>query len=80
VACGYFALGPNAEAEAERHLEQYYAFLGPAARGLGRTAITGTTELRDVVAQLSDQGADELILHPCAAGVDQVDRLAEALA
>jgi alkanesulfonate monooxygenase SsuD/methylene tetrahydromethanopterin reductase-like flavin-dependent oxidoreductase (luciferase family) len=80
VACGYFALGPNAEAEAQRHLEQYYAFLGPAARGLGRTAITGTDQLRDVVAQLSDQGAHELVLHPCAAELDQVDRLVDALA
>ena len=81
----WFALGPTEEARAQvhRHLRHYMNWI-PAQHvdALARSAgFAGrVTELRDVLRRIEDLGCDEVQLIPTDSSVEQVARLAEALA
>ncbi|MDQ7803522.1 LLM class flavin-dependent oxidoreductase [Amycolatopsis sp. A133] len=73
----YFALGPEADVRAARYLHDYFAFAGEWAKVVARQALTSPAAIRAKVAEYADAGCDELILMPCAAGTEQVHRLAD---
>lgn len=77
VGAAYFALGPHAIEAAAAYIGQAYAF-DPAlgARRLGGIP-TSPDAVRATVRGHAAMGADELILRPCAADLDQLARLAE---
>ncbi|GAA1991591.1 LLM class flavin-dependent oxidoreductase [Kitasatospora viridis] len=75
----YFALGDNAQAEAEGYLRTYYRNAGPFAQIALGAAAFGLEQARERAKQFADQGCDELIFVPCAARTDQVAGLAELL-
>lgn len=79
VALAYFALGPDAEAGAQRYLLDYYASFAEWAQ----TIVDGTPKtpeaVKELAAKFEDAGVDELILDPTIASLDQLDRLAEAV-
>lgn len=80
VGCGYFALGPDAAERGGAYILDYYAFLGEAAQQRAR-AIPSTPEaVRQLARAFEDIGADELILWPTLADLDQIQRLAEVVA
>ncbi len=67
------------EAERERaagYIEDYYAFLGPAARDMARALPTTPEAIKAGVKGFEDVGSDELILWPCLSDLEQVERLA----
>lgn len=72
----YFSLGPDAGPAADGYLRHYYGDPGPARAD---TAVTAG-EVRDEVARLAGLGVTDLVLYPCTAALDQVARLADALA
>jgi alkanesulfonate monooxygenase SsuD/methylene tetrahydromethanopterin reductase-like flavin-dependent oxidoreductase (luciferase family) len=74
----YVCLGPGAAATAEHYLDHYYGreYL-PAV--LADTATT-VEELHREVGRLRDAGCDDVVLLPCDAHLDQVARVADALA
>ena len=72
----YVSLGPGGEERAASHLLRFYAFAGPVAERLAASAITDEAKLDDVVAGYAANGCDELVLLPCAADPDQLDRIA----
>ncbi len=78
----WFALGDGARDQVSTHLTRYLNWLDPdvVKRLLPTTGFAGSGgELRYVLKQIEDLGADEVILTPTTADPDEVDRLADAL-
>jgi alkanesulfonate monooxygenase SsuD/methylene tetrahydromethanopterin reductase-like flavin-dependent oxidoreductase (luciferase family) len=79
VALLYFALGPDAEAGAQRGLGDYYAFAGQYAERVVATARKTPQAAQEAATQFEDAGVDELIYFPAIPEVQQVDLLADAV-
>jgi alkanesulfonate monooxygenase SsuD/methylene tetrahydromethanopterin reductase-like flavin-dependent oxidoreductase (luciferase family) len=79
VGCSYFAFGPQASEQASAYIEHYYRFLGPIAAQIASGVPTTPEAVRDTIKAFADIGADELILWPCIAELEQVSRLAELI-
>jgi alkanesulfonate monooxygenase SsuD/methylene tetrahydromethanopterin reductase-like flavin-dependent oxidoreductase (luciferase family) len=77
VSLGYYALGPDGRDAARSYLSDYYAFLGQYADQIAAGALTDPDAVRRAADEFAEAGCDELILFPCSADPDQVDRLAE---
>ena len=77
---GYYALGPEAEERGQADLRHYYGFLGAFSDRIAGALITSSGSLREFATAYSEAGCDELVLFPTVAELDQVDRLAEAVA
>jgi alkanesulfonate monooxygenase SsuD/methylene tetrahydromethanopterin reductase-like flavin-dependent oxidoreductase (luciferase family) len=77
VSGSYFALGPNAEAAAGSYVEAWYG-RDPARAAERLRAIPTTSDaVRQLIERQTGMGVDELILRPCSAEIDQLERLAE---
>ena len=76
---GYFSLGPDAEANAQAYLGDYYSWLGDEIAGMivGGAAKDAET-VKGYLAAYEAAGCDELILFPSASDPAQVDLLADA--
>jgi alkanesulfonate monooxygenase SsuD/methylene tetrahydromethanopterin reductase-like flavin-dependent oxidoreductase (luciferase family) len=75
---GYFAL-----ADAERgnaYLRDYYAFTGPFVERIVAENLTSPRAVKDFVRGYEEAGCDELVLFPTVSDLDDLDRLAEAVA
>ena len=75
---GYFALG-----DVERgndYLRDYYAFTGPFAERIVTANLTTAGAIKDFVRGYEEAGCDELVLFPTVSDLDELERLAEALA
>ncbi|MEV4254368.1 LLM class flavin-dependent oxidoreductase [Spirillospora sp. NPDC049652] len=73
----YVSLGPDGAAAADKHLSDFYAFLGPHAQFLVKGAITDEARLREVVDGYAAAGCDELMLLPCTDDPGHLDRMAD---
>jgi alkanesulfonate monooxygenase SsuD/methylene tetrahydromethanopterin reductase-like flavin-dependent oxidoreductase (luciferase family) len=79
LALAYFALGPDAAASADAYLGEYYGFAPPYAQLVRRSALVDEATLVRTAKEYEQAGCHELILMPCSAQPDQVDRLAAAV-
>lgn len=79
VALTYFALGDGAEELARSYLVDYYSFIGPFAEKVAEGALTSLEKTRGALRAFADAGCDEVLMFPCSADPEQVDRLAEVL-
>ncbi len=79
MALAYFSLGDDAEANAQRYLTDYYAFLGEMADQLAAGAATDHEAVNQKVSAFEEAGCDELVLFPCSSDPAQVGLLADAL-
>jgi alkanesulfonate monooxygenase SsuD/methylene tetrahydromethanopterin reductase-like flavin-dependent oxidoreductase (luciferase family) len=77
VGAGYFALGPNALDHASRYINANYSYNPELAQRRLRSLPTTREAVEAVIKRQQDMGVDELILRPCAAELDQMERLAE---
>ena len=81
VTSCWFALGPSARRQIDAYVHRYLDFLGPgvpdAVAPICR--VTSGAALRDVLGQLADLGADELLLVPTTWDPAEVDRVADVL-
>lgn len=76
VTCAYFGLGPDAAEGIGTYIRSYYGFMGPQVERMVQ-AISATPEaVKRTIQAFAEAGADELMLWPCLAHLDQVDRLA----
>jgi alkanesulfonate monooxygenase SsuD/methylene tetrahydromethanopterin reductase-like flavin-dependent oxidoreductase (luciferase family) len=75
---GYFALGDPERGDA--YLRDYYAFTGPFAERVVAENLTSVRKLKDFVRGYEEAGCDELVLFPAVADLDDLERLAEAVA
>lgn len=80
MALAYFALGENAEADAEANLGDYYAWLG---KEIAAMIVAGAAKDPDAVARYAAAyeaaGCDELVFFPGSNDPAQVDLLADAI-
>ncbi|MGN6605499.1 MAG: LLM class flavin-dependent oxidoreductase [Jatrophihabitans sp.] len=79
MAVQYAALGPAAD-RATAAMTHYYGWLGADIAGwIASTAATTEQALADRVAEFAAAGADEIVIAPCSADPDQVDRFADVV-
>jgi DNA-binding LacI/PurR family transcriptional regulator len=79
MALVYFSLGPDAQANAERALGGYYAWLGEeTAQAIVGGAAKDAGTVKQYVEAFESAGCDELILFPAGSDPAQVELLAEA--
>jgi alkanesulfonate monooxygenase SsuD/methylene tetrahydromethanopterin reductase-like flavin-dependent oxidoreductase (luciferase family) len=71
----YYALGPDAGARAYPYISQFYAFAGKMADVIASHLADTPQKVQDALNAYADIGVDELILWPCIAEIDQMDRL-----
>jgi alkanesulfonate monooxygenase SsuD/methylene tetrahydromethanopterin reductase-like flavin-dependent oxidoreductase (luciferase family) len=79
LSLAYFALGPNAQEQADHDLKHYYAWLGEIADQIAAGAAVGEDMVRSRVEAFESAGCDELILSPTSPDPGQVDLLADAV-
>jgi alkanesulfonate monooxygenase SsuD/methylene tetrahydromethanopterin reductase-like flavin-dependent oxidoreductase (luciferase family) len=79
VCATYIGLGPDATERGGAYLKNYYAFMGPRAELQAQSMASTADGLKSVIAGFEAIGADELLLWPCIADVDQVDRIVAVL-
>jgi alkanesulfonate monooxygenase SsuD/methylene tetrahydromethanopterin reductase-like flavin-dependent oxidoreductase (luciferase family) len=79
MSLAYFALGDDAQEDAERDLHHYYGWLGEEVAGMivGGAAI-GEEQVQQQIAAFTDAGCDDLILCPTSTDPRQVELLAKA--
>jgi alkanesulfonate monooxygenase SsuD/methylene tetrahydromethanopterin reductase-like flavin-dependent oxidoreductase (luciferase family) len=76
----YFSLGDEHTEESLHNLRTYYGFLGEWAEAVAQGASRTPEAIRERASAFEDVGVDELIFDPTVANLDQVDRLADAIA
>jgi alkanesulfonate monooxygenase SsuD/methylene tetrahydromethanopterin reductase-like flavin-dependent oxidoreductase (luciferase family) len=80
LSLAYFALGDNAERDADAYLTDYYGWLGAETAGyIAGSAAKDAETVRQYVAAFTEAGCGELIFCPSSNDPDQVDLLADAL-
>ncbi|MEU7837902.1 LLM class flavin-dependent oxidoreductase [Nonomuraea sp. NPDC049129] len=76
MALVYYALGPGADDQVSAYVDACYGGLGPYAGRVASGAVTTAAQVAAVVDRHAEAGCDELVFFPCAAGADQLERLA----
>ncbi|WP_367137314.1 MULTISPECIES: LLM class flavin-dependent oxidoreductase [Streptomyces] len=79
VALARFALGEDVERESAAFVRDYFSVLGAEAEEFVAKTPRTPDRIRRAVAALADGGVDEVVMHPTAAALSQVDRLADVL-
>ncbi|WP_063804224.1 LLM class flavin-dependent oxidoreductase [Streptomyces roseifaciens] len=79
VALARFALGEDVERESAAFVRDYFSVLGAEAEEFVAKTPRTPDRIRRVVAALADGGVNEVVMHPTAAALSQVDRLADVL-
>jgi alkanesulfonate monooxygenase SsuD/methylene tetrahydromethanopterin reductase-like flavin-dependent oxidoreductase (luciferase family) len=77
VTAAYFALGPEAGERGAVSIRDYYGFLGSRVEYMIANIPASTEAVKQLIQGYADVGADEFILWPTIADLDQVDRLAQ---
>ena len=80
LTLAYFALGPDARAQADGYLPDYYGWLGDIAGMIAAGAAVSAEMVRGYAAAFDAAGCDEIIFVPTASSLDQIALLAEAVA
>jgi alkanesulfonate monooxygenase SsuD/methylene tetrahydromethanopterin reductase-like flavin-dependent oxidoreductase (luciferase family) len=80
LSLAYYALGPDARAQADGYLQHYYAFLGDIAGQISAGAAISPEMIKGYAGAFADAGCDELIFVPTSSSLDQVELLAQAVA
>jgi alkanesulfonate monooxygenase SsuD/methylene tetrahydromethanopterin reductase-like flavin-dependent oxidoreductase (luciferase family) len=79
LSLAYFGLGPDARAQADGYLLDYYAFLGDFASQIAAGAAISAEMVKSYVGAFASAGCDELIFVPTGSTLEQIDLLAEAV-
>jgi alkanesulfonate monooxygenase SsuD/methylene tetrahydromethanopterin reductase-like flavin-dependent oxidoreductase (luciferase family) len=74
----YFALGPDARAQADSYLQHYYAWLGDFVGQIAAGAAVSAEMVNSYAAAFEASGCDEIIFVPTSSRLDQVGLLAGA--
>jgi alkanesulfonate monooxygenase SsuD/methylene tetrahydromethanopterin reductase-like flavin-dependent oxidoreductase (luciferase family) len=79
MSLAYYSLGPDAEANANGYLRDYYGFLGDDLSAMiAGSAAKDADTVKGYLAAFENAGCDELVLFPCSHEPKQVQLLAEA--
>jgi alkanesulfonate monooxygenase SsuD/methylene tetrahydromethanopterin reductase-like flavin-dependent oxidoreductase (luciferase family) len=79
VASFFYALGPNAGERLGSYIGEYLGYMGrEIVEGLAASVSTTSPEaVKGAIRAFADIGTDEVVLVPCTADLDQLDRLAD---
>lgn len=77
VGAIYCGIGPNAAEKSAPYIRSYYGFMGPRVEDMIKNLPVTAEAIENLMKGFTDIGMDELILWPCIAELEQVDRLAE---
>jgi alkanesulfonate monooxygenase SsuD/methylene tetrahydromethanopterin reductase-like flavin-dependent oxidoreductase (luciferase family) len=77
VVCFYVALGQELAARASEYIHDYYGRSNPMSDGIAQSMPLSPQAIQEKIRLVADCGADEVILWPTIADLDQVDRMAE---
>lgn len=78
MAMVYTAVGPDAQQAFEDAISSYYGWLGPdLLPWVLSTGVVGEDALGARLQQFADAGADDLMVTPCSADLDQLERIAD---
>jgi len=80
LSLAYFGLGPNARAQADGYLLDYYGILGDVAGQIAASAAIDADMVKSYAAAFEAGGCDELIFVPTGSGLEQIELLAAAIA
>jgi alkanesulfonate monooxygenase SsuD/methylene tetrahydromethanopterin reductase-like flavin-dependent oxidoreductase (luciferase family) len=80
LALAYYAIGDEAVQEATATIKRYYAWLGPYADQIVAGIASSPEMVKAYVEGFRDSGCDEIVFGPGSARLDQISRLAEAVA
>lgn len=77
----WFALGRTPEAQLDAYLRRYLRFIGPdAGASVAKSCrATSPARLRDVLREVADLGADEILLVPTTDDPEEIDRVADVV-
>jgi len=76
---GYYALGPNAEAQADEYTEVNYGFKPELAARMRKGIVTSPEAIREILKRRADAGVDEYVFRPCTEQLESVDQLIDVL-
>ncbi|GCE31711.1 luciferase [Dictyobacter alpinus] len=79
VACMYYGLGANAAEQAGAYIRNYYSFMPQIAESVVSSLPTTPEAVKAAIQAFEAIGLDELIIWPCIAESDQLDRLADVI-
>ena len=79
VAGRYYRLGPNSQEPGEGYIRDFFAFDGDLAEQTVQSILSTPEAIKEAMQAYEDIGADEFILWPTVADLDQIDRLAEVI-
>ncbi len=80
MAAAYFALGADADSRIEAYISDYYGFMPQMGAVVAGASPSTPDRIRDALAAYESVGVGEFLLWPRDASLDQVDRLAGAVA
>ena len=80
VTGAYVALGPDADAVADRYIEENYGFKPDLARRIRTNVPTSRQQIYDAVRRAEDLGADEYVLRTTTTDLPTLDVLSDVLA
>jgi alkanesulfonate monooxygenase SsuD/methylene tetrahydromethanopterin reductase-like flavin-dependent oxidoreductase (luciferase family) len=75
----YFAFGDDAQAGKD-YLLDYYAFTGPFAERIAAGLLTTPQSVVQLARGYAEAGCDHLVIFPTSTKIEQLDRLADAIA
>jgi alkanesulfonate monooxygenase SsuD/methylene tetrahydromethanopterin reductase-like flavin-dependent oxidoreductase (luciferase family) len=78
VACSYYGIGPDADVVAKEYIYDYYG-ANPYAEAIVKSVPTTPHAIKETIRAFIDVGADELILWPTSALVEQVDQMTDVV-
>ena len=79
VAGRYYRLGPDSREPGERYMRDFFAFDSDRAEQNIQSLLSTPEAIKEAMRGYEDIGADELVLWPTVADLDQIDRLADAI-
>lgn len=79
VSGGYFALGKDAEQEADDYTEVNYGFKPELAARMRKGIVTSPEAIKEILRRREDAGVDEYIFRPCTEQLASLDQLADVL-
>ncbi|MED7953431.1 LLM class flavin-dependent oxidoreductase [Kitasatospora sp. NPDC058201] len=79
VALSRYWLGADVAEEAAGFVRDYFGVLGDEAESFVEKTPRSPGRIREQIAELAAAGFDEIVFHPTAARLSQVDRLADAV-
>jgi alkanesulfonate monooxygenase SsuD/methylene tetrahydromethanopterin reductase-like flavin-dependent oxidoreductase (luciferase family) len=79
LTLAYYALGPDARAQADQYMLHYYAWLGDFANMIAAGTAVSPEMVKGYAAAFEEGGCDEIIFVPTGSRLDQVSLLADAI-